>query len=166
MRSFCKKKTHVHKIHRFRGGGILGFFWGGGSADFIFMGARIFLTICLVFIGYRASIAEIPLLWGGVSHLHFACSPRGNAQKRSGGRHRTQLAMLRHQRPHSAQYPVLPFLLFLEFLVFFPCEEFLVFWVFFPSFPGILGFGGNKTSSFFWLFSLPFCKKTRKGRTG
>ena len=25
------------------GGGILGFFWGGGSADFIFMGARIFL---------------------------------------------------------------------------------------------------------------------------
>ena len=38
MRSFCRK-THVHKIPRFRGGG-----WGGGgSADFIFMGARIFL---------------------------------------------------------------------------------------------------------------------------
>ena len=38
MRSCCRK-THVHKIPRFRGG-----FWGGGgSADFIFMGARIFL---------------------------------------------------------------------------------------------------------------------------
>ena len=37
MRSFCRK-THVHKIPRFGGG-----FWGGGSADFIFMGARIFL---------------------------------------------------------------------------------------------------------------------------
>ena len=35
-------KTHVHKIPRFRGRGILGF-RGGGSADFIFMGARIFL---------------------------------------------------------------------------------------------------------------------------
>ena len=35
-------KTYVHKIPRFRGGGV---FWvgGGGSADFIFMGARIFL---------------------------------------------------------------------------------------------------------------------------
>ena len=30
-------KTRVHKIPPFRGG------WGGGSADFIFMGARIFL---------------------------------------------------------------------------------------------------------------------------
>ena len=36
-------KTHVHKIPRFRGGGILGL-GGGGSADFIFMGARIFLN--------------------------------------------------------------------------------------------------------------------------
>ena len=37
-------KTHVHKIPRFRGGGYFGFFGGGESADFIFMGARIFLT--------------------------------------------------------------------------------------------------------------------------
>ena len=41
MRSFCKK-NHVHKIPCFRGGGVfLGFL--GGGADFIFMGARIFL---------------------------------------------------------------------------------------------------------------------------
>ena len=40
MRSFCRK-THVHKFPRFGGGGFWG---GGGSADFIFMGARIFLT--------------------------------------------------------------------------------------------------------------------------
>ena len=45
MHSFCRKKNHVHKIPRFRGGGgILGF-GGGGSADFIFMGARIFLIL-------------------------------------------------------------------------------------------------------------------------
>ena len=37
MRSFCRK-THVHRIPRFG---------GGGSADFIFMGARIFLIIVL-----------------------------------------------------------------------------------------------------------------------
>ena len=41
---FLQEKNHVHKIPRFRGGGgILGF--GGGSADFIFMGARIFLKV-------------------------------------------------------------------------------------------------------------------------
>ena len=37
-RSFCRK-NHVHKIPRFRG--------GGGSADFIFMGARIFLIFLM-----------------------------------------------------------------------------------------------------------------------
>ena len=38
MRSFCRK-NRVRKIPRFWG------FWGGGSADFIFMGARIFLKL-------------------------------------------------------------------------------------------------------------------------
>ena len=40
---FSAGKTLVHKIPRFRGG----VFWvlGGGSADFIFMGARIFLNL-------------------------------------------------------------------------------------------------------------------------
>ena len=43
MLPFCWK-NHVHKIPRFRGGGYFGFGGGGvGSADFIFMGARIFL---------------------------------------------------------------------------------------------------------------------------
>ena len=42
MRSFCRK-NHVHKIPAFEGGGIWGFGKGGGSADFIFMGARVFL---------------------------------------------------------------------------------------------------------------------------
>ena len=41
-------KTHVHKIPPFRGGGILGF-GGEGSADFIFMGARIFLRNASLF---------------------------------------------------------------------------------------------------------------------
>ena len=45
MHSFCRK-NHVHKIPRFRGGGgYLVFFWWGGGADFIFMGARIFLIL-------------------------------------------------------------------------------------------------------------------------
>ena len=37
-------ETHAHKIPRLRGGGYFVFFLGGGSADFIFMGARIFLN--------------------------------------------------------------------------------------------------------------------------
>ena len=57
--------------------------------------------ICLVFIGYRASIAEIPFL-KGVSHLHFGCSQGGKRSEKGQG-YRTQLAMLRHQKPHSAQ---------------------------------------------------------------
>ena len=42
-------------------------------------------SICLVLTGYRAIIAEIPLLRGGVSHLHFACSPRGDMLRKGGG---------------------------------------------------------------------------------
>ena len=43
---FLQKNLHVHKIPRF-GGGYLVFFLGGVSADFIFMGAGIFLKINL-----------------------------------------------------------------------------------------------------------------------
>ena len=43
--AFFLQETHVHKIPRFRGGVILCFGGGGGSADFIFMGARIFLIL-------------------------------------------------------------------------------------------------------------------------
>ena len=39
MRSFCRKNLHVHKIPRFTGGYFGVFLGGGGSADFIFMGA-------------------------------------------------------------------------------------------------------------------------------
>ena len=35
-------KTHAHKIPRFRGGGILGFFWGGGGVLILFLWARGF----------------------------------------------------------------------------------------------------------------------------
>ena len=58
--------------------------------------------ICLVFIGYRASIAEIPLLRGGYRTSTSHALQGGNAQKRGRG-YRTQLAMLRHQKPHSAR---------------------------------------------------------------
>ena len=54
--------------------------------------------ICLVFIGYRASIAEIPLLGRGYrTSTQKHALHRGNAQKRGRG-YRTQLAMLRHQK--------------------------------------------------------------------
>ena len=48
---FLQKNLHVHKIPRFRGGGV---FWvwcegGGGSADFIFMGAGTFLRCRLAY---------------------------------------------------------------------------------------------------------------------
>ena len=57
MRPFCRKNP-VHKIPRFRGEGYFGFGRGGGSADFIFMGARIFLIELLR--NYCATIASLP----------------------------------------------------------------------------------------------------------
>ena len=71
-RSFCKK-TCVHKIPRFRGGGNLGFFWGG-SADFIFMGARIFLTVS----GLPPSAAN-SLRFGSRCHLQLQPEPKSQA---------------------------------------------------------------------------------------
>ena len=41
---FLQENLHAHKIRRFKGGGVFGFFLERGSADFIFMGAEIFLT--------------------------------------------------------------------------------------------------------------------------
>ena len=43
---FLQENLYVHKIPRFLGGGGGIFVWGGGgSADFIFMGAGIFLNL-------------------------------------------------------------------------------------------------------------------------
>ena len=42
---FLQENLHVHKIPRFLGGGNFGLGGGGGSADFIFMGAGIFLSL-------------------------------------------------------------------------------------------------------------------------
>ena len=65
------------------------------------------------------------------------------------------------------EIPVLPFLVFLEFLAFSPCEEFLVFLSVFPFFSrDFRGSVGIKNPCFFGGFSLSFSQKTRKGRTG
>ena len=62
--------------------------------------------------------------------------------------------------------PVLPFLVFLEFLVFFPCEDFLVFLSVFPFFSrDFRGSVGIKNPCFFCWFSLPFSKK-KQGKEG
>ena len=48
---FLQDNLHAYKIPRFRGGGgYFGFLGrgGGGSADFIFMGARIFLIFVVI----------------------------------------------------------------------------------------------------------------------
>ena len=61
MRPFYRK-NHVHKMPRFYGGGgILGFGGGGGSADFIFMGARIFLNsaCALPQVGHRRNLCRV-----------------------------------------------------------------------------------------------------------
>ena len=42
---FLQENLHVHKIPCFRGG-VFWVWFGGGSADFIFMGAGIFMTVC------------------------------------------------------------------------------------------------------------------------
>ena len=49
--------------------------------------SHAFCAFCLVFKGYRANIAEIPLFFGGggLSHLHFACSPGGDMLREGGG---------------------------------------------------------------------------------
>ena len=57
---FLQENLHVHKIPRFRGGGILGFF-GGGSAVFIFMGVGIFLIRRLVFSRYIFAFARVSI---------------------------------------------------------------------------------------------------------
>ena len=55
-------KTHVHKIPRF----FWGVFWvffsgGGGSADFIFMGARIFLNYFMRVMILKRMVHDISL---------------------------------------------------------------------------------------------------------
>ena len=50
--------------------------------------------ICLVFTGYRASIAEIPPLWGGYRTSTSHALQGGNAQKRGRG-YRTQFQKTR-----------------------------------------------------------------------
>ena len=67
----------------------------------------------------------------------------------------------------STKFPLLPFLVFLEFLVFFPCEEFLVFLSVFPFFSrDFRGSAGIKNPCFFGGFPGNFPKKQGKERQG
>ena len=47
MRSFCRKKTHVHKIPRFSGGGGYFGFGGGGECRFYSYGRADFSELSL-----------------------------------------------------------------------------------------------------------------------
>ena len=53
---FLQENLHVHKIPRFGGGGEILGLGGGGSADFIFMGAGIFLILSSLFNCERVSV--------------------------------------------------------------------------------------------------------------
>ena len=72
----------------------------------------------------------------------------------------------RHIGEKSAN-PVLPFLVFLEFLVFWPCKEFLVFLSVFPFFSrDFRGSVGIKIPCFFGGFPCHFPKKQGKEGQG
>ena len=63
--------------------------------------------------------------------------------------------------------PVLPLLVFWEFLVFSPCEEFLGFFLCFSLlFQGFQGFGTDKNPCFFDGFPCLFLKKQGKEGQG
>ena len=57
LRSFCRKTSMSIKFLVLGGGGSIFFGFGGGSADFIFRGAGIFLTYLLV---WRSFLRAIP----------------------------------------------------------------------------------------------------------
>ena len=60
-------------------------------------------------------------------------------------------------------FPVLPFLVFLEFLVFFPCEDFLVFLSVFPFFSrDFRGSAGIRNPCCFGGFPCRFPKKNKE----
>ena len=71
--SVLQAKNNVHKIPRFRGGGfwVFGFFWGG-SADSIFMGARILLNCTVTRLSRR--------FWSSLNKsgdVNFVCAQDG-----------------------------------------------------------------------------------------
>ena len=56
-----QENLHAPKLPRFRGGGCLGFFGEGRSADFVFMGAGIFLTYMRIKFSTPTPNPRIPL---------------------------------------------------------------------------------------------------------
>ena len=76
MRSFCRKKNHVHKIPRFRGRGYFGF---GGGVPILFLWARRFFRIreCIMSASPVAKGFEeraVPRVSGMYSTGLFGCS--------------------------------------------------------------------------------------------
>ena len=76
-------KTHCHKILVLGGGGVWGFGGGGWSADFIFMGARIFLNLA------RTRLLKIEgwELWG----FTLAKQTRNSSQPQTQGQRQNHL---------------------------------------------------------------------------
>ena len=88
---FLQEILHVHKIPCFRGGVFWFFFFGGGSADFIFMGAGIFLTYAMV-LWLLLRVANGPM---GMS---FGNGIRNRAHRVRFARRPRAVAVLTHHR--------------------------------------------------------------------
>ena len=106
MRPFCRK-NHVHKIPRFRGGGYFGF--GGGSADFTFMGAGIFLKYRTK-LGSGERFAGISQLQHCIGSISFCDSQKGQRNTEDGRlifmhlQRREVLPFLTIQRQRTSQH--------------------------------------------------------------
>ena len=109
-------------------------------------------------------------LKNGLSQSQKIGLTRGVSQKKAASEaHRAIGGVARNSianRDIVGHYPVLPFLGFLEFLVFFLCEEFLVFLSVFPFFSrDFRGSVGTKNPCFFGGFPALFPKnKERKDK--
>ena len=118
----------------------------------------------------RVSKRSITCVFGCVAFSGALCSPLifYRVQKLPCG---LASSCLRHcaisEVRHGNHNPVLPFLVFLEFLVFSPCEEFLVFLSVFPFFSrDFRGSVGIKNPCFFGGFPCLFPKKQGKEGQG
>ena len=110
------------------------------------------------FARFRFSVLTVPLGKGFSAHFQYSYKGDGTVPVPENGSDGSGSVF------GSWKNPVLPFLVFWEFLVFFPSEEFLVFFTVFPFFSrDFRGSVGLRNPCLFWWFSLPcFLKKNKE----
>ena len=119
------------------------------------------------FWGYPAFVP--PPLWGRVTSWNFCFETSGcSGMRKTWETDFLPLLALTRRGAAPVKTNTLSFLSLLFWnSLFFPVRRIPCFLERFSLlFQGFKGFGRDKKSLFFWWFSLPFSKKTRKGRTG